>query len=171
MQALNTAIALDDRSSAAYQARGILYTQLGQYEIALQDLFDARRYGAESFDLLIATARVLYELGDYQVALREYLNPLISEASTTSSSFIKERKLAEAYALRGLIYETNPDNISDAIRQWGWILDFENALPETKALAQQHYDELTGVGPTRTPTSSPTPTIEPPPTETPTPTP
>jgi tetratricopeptide (TPR) repeat protein len=171
LQALNTAIALNDRNAPAYQARGILYTQLGQYETALQDLYDARRYGAESFDVLIATAKVLYELGDYQLALRDYLNPLISEASNVASSFIKERKLGEAYALRGLIYETNPDNISDAIRQWGWVLDFENALPETKALAQQHYDELTGVGPTRTPTSSPTPTIEITPSATQTPTP
>lgn len=171
MQVLNTALALDDRSAPAYQARGILYTHLGQYELALQDLFDARRYGAESFDVLIATARTLYFLNDYQVALREYLNPVITEASNIADNFIKERKLGEAYALRGLIYESNPDNKSDAIRQWNWILDFENALPETKALAQQHYDELTGVGPTRTPTASPTPTVESFPTPTPTPTP
>ncbi len=160
MQTLNTAIALNDRSAPAYQARGILYTQLGQYDLALQDLYDARRFGTETFDLMIATARVLYKQGQYQLALREYLNPIVTEASNIASGFIKERKLAEAYALRGLIYESNPDNVSDAIRQWSWILDFENALPETKALAQQHYDELTGVGPTRTPTPSPTPTVE-----------
>jgi tetratricopeptide (TPR) repeat protein len=171
LHTLNTAIALDDRSAPAYKARGILYTELGQYDLALQDLYDARRYGTETFDLMIATARTLYLRGEYQLALREYINPTVTEATTIASSFIKERKLAEAYALRGLIYETNPDNISDAIRQWSWILDFENALPETKALAQQHYDELTGVGPTRTPTTSPTPTIEVTPTPTATPTP
>jgi hypothetical protein len=121
--------------------------------------------------MLIATARVLYLQGNYQLALREYLNPVVAEASNIASTFIKERKLAEAYALRGLIYESNPDNVNDAIRQWSWILDFENALPETKALAQQHYDELTGVGPTRTPTVSPTPTIEVTTTPTRTPTP
>jgi tetratricopeptide (TPR) repeat protein len=171
LQALNTAIALNDRSSQAYQARGILYSKMGQYDLAIQDLYDARRYGAESFDLLIATARALYQLGDYQVALREYLNPIVTEASNIADPFIKERKLGEAYALRGLIYETNPDNKNDAIRQWSWILNFEDALPETKALAQQHYNELTGVGPTRTPTASPTPTIESTPTLTATPTP
>jgi tetratricopeptide (TPR) repeat protein len=172
MQVLNTAIALDDRSALAYQARGILYTELGQYDLALQDLSDARRYGTVTFDLMISTARALYLQGEYQLALREYLNPVVTEANNIASSFIKERKLAEAYALRGLIYESNPDNINDAIRQWSWILDFENALPETKALAQQHYDELTGVGPTRTPTASPTPTTESTftPTATPTPT-
>ena len=171
MQALNIAIALDDRSAAAYQARGILYTNLGQYDDGLQDLFDARRYGVESFDLMISTARVLYLLGEYQIALRDYLNPIVNEASNVVDTFIKERKLGQAYALRGLIYETNPDNVSDAIRQWNWILGFEDALPETKALAQQHYDELTGIGPTRTPTVSPTPTIESTPTQTPTSTP
>jgi tetratricopeptide (TPR) repeat protein len=169
MQALNTAIALNDRSAPAYQARGILYTNLGQYQLALQDLYDARRHGAESFDLLISTAKALYHQGNLQIALRDYLNPIINEASNVANVFIKERKLGEAYALRGLIYEANPDNKSDAIRQWKWILDFDNALPETKALAQQHYDELTGVGPTRTPTVSPTPTLERTPTHTPTP--
>ena len=168
---LNTAIALNDRSAFAYQARGILYTKLGQYDLALQDLNNARRYGTETFDLMIATARILYLKGEYQLALRDYLNPLVTEASNISSSFIKERKLSEAYAIRGLIYESNPDNVSDAIRQWSWILDFEHALPETVALAQQHYDELTGVGPTRTPTTSPTPTTEVTPTPTSTPTP
>jgi tetratricopeptide (TPR) repeat protein len=171
MQVLNTAIAMDDRSAPAYQARGILYTKLGQYELALQDLYDARRYGVDTFDVMISTARTLYLMGEYSLALRDYLNPLITEATNISSSFIKERKLGEAYALRGLIYETNPDNVNDAIRQWSWILDFENVLPETKALAQQHYDELTGVGPTRTPTTSPTPTSEVTPTPTWTPTP
>lgn len=171
LQTLNTAIAMDDRAAPAYQARGILYTELGQYELALQDLYDARRYGTETFDLMIATARALYMQGEYQLALREYLNPVITEANNIASSFIKERKLGEAYALRGLIYESNPDNISDAIRQWSWILNFEDALPETKALAQQHYDELTGVGPTRTPTTSPTPSPEVTPTPTWTPTP
>ena len=171
MQALNIAIALDDRSAAAYQARGILYTNLGQYDDGLQDLYNARRYGVESFDLMISTARVLYLLGENQIALRDYINPVVNEASNVVDTFIKERKLGQAYALRGLIYETNPDNVSDAIRQWNWILGFEDALPETKALAQQHYDELTGIGPTRTPTVSPTPTIESTPTQTPTPTP
>ncbi|TFH35443.1 MAG: hypothetical protein E4G99_07285 [Anaerolineales bacterium] len=168
-QALNTAIELNDRSAPAYQARGIMYTNLGQYELALQDLYDARRFGAESFDLLLSTARALYFLGRYTTALRDYINPIITETSNVASSFIKERKLGEAYALRGLIYEANPDNVNDAIRHWKWILEFENALPETKALAQQHYDELTGVGPTRTPTSSPTPILEHTPTPTPTP--
>jgi hypothetical protein len=131
-------------------------TDRGQYGEALSDLNNARRYGIETFDLQIATARVHYHLGNYTDALTDNLLPAVQQSSELSTLRIKEVRLAEAYALRALIFETNPDNINDAIRHWGWILDLEHVLPETLALARQHYNELTGAGPTRTPTSSPT---------------
>ena len=157
LQALNIAIELNDRNAPAYLARGILYTERGMYEAAIEDLNSARRYSPETFDLWIATSRALYLYGEYSDALNENLAPAISYAKDIADNFKRERKLAEAYALRGLIYEVNPDNLNDAILQWSWILEFEHVLPETRTLAEQHYDELTGVGPTRTPTVSPTP--------------
>ncbi|MCJ7569718.1 MAG: tetratricopeptide repeat protein [Anaerolineales bacterium] len=157
LQVLNIAIEINDRNGPAYLARGILNTERGMYEEAIIDLSAARRYSPETFDLWIATARALYLNGKYSDALNDNITPAISYAKDIADNFTRERKLAEAYALRGLIYELNPDNLNDAIRQWGYILEFEHVLPDTRALAEQHYNELTGVGPTRTPTVSPTP--------------
>ena len=167
LNSLNISLELNDRYAPAYLARGILLTEQGHYEEALSDLNDARRYGTETFDLQIANARANYYLGNYTDALNDYLTPAIQESGELSSLSIKEKRLSEAYALRALIFETNPDNINDAIRHWGYILDFEHAVPETLALARQHYDELTGVGPTRTPTPSPTASPSPGPSSTP----
>ena len=170
LDSLNISLEINDRYAPAYQARGILFTALGRYEQAITDLNSARRYGSETFDLQIATARAQYYLGSYTDALTDNLLPAIQQSSELNSLRIKELRLAEAYALRALIFETNPDNFNDAIRHWGWILDFENVLPQTRALAEQHYAELTGVGPTRTPTSSPTASASPESFATPTPT-
>jgi tetratricopeptide (TPR) repeat protein len=153
---LDISLGLNDRYAPAYLARGILFTKTGNYQDALADLNNARRYGTETYDLLIATARAHYYLGNYTDALSDNLLPAIQQSNDLSNLRIKELRLAEAYALRALIFETNPDNINDAIRHWGYILNFENVLPDTLALAEQHYDELTGAGPTRTPTTSPT---------------
>jgi len=157
LQALNIAIELNERNGPAYLARGILLTERGMYDAAIEDLNSARRFSPETFDLWIATANALYLNGQYTDALTDYIEPALSYARDIADQFLRERKLAEAYALQGLIYELNPDNLNDAIRRWSWILGFEYVLPVTRALAEQHYNELTGVGPTRTPTVSPTP--------------
>jgi tetratricopeptide (TPR) repeat protein len=173
LEVLDIALELNDRYAPAYLARGILFAQKGEFEIAYDDILDAKRYGPVSFDLYINAARVLFAIGESQLALREYTGPAITFANELRNTFIKERELGEIYALQGLIFEANPDVKSDAIRMWNYVLNLENALPATRELAQQHYDELTGVGPTRTPTSSPTPspaaTSSPTPTVSPTP--
>jgi tetratricopeptide (TPR) repeat protein len=157
LQALNIAIELNDRNAPAYLARGILHTERGMYEAAIEDLNAAQRFAPATFDLWLATANALYHNGQYSDALTDNIEPALAYARDIADQFLRERKLAEAYALQGLIYELNPDNLNDAIRRWSWILGFEYVLPETRALAEQHYNELTGVGPTRTPTVSPTP--------------
>jgi tetratricopeptide (TPR) repeat protein len=157
LQAINIAIELNDRNAPAYLARGILYTERGMYDAAIEDLNAARRFSPETFDLWINTANALYLNGQYSDALTDNIEPALSYAREIGDQFLRERKLSEAYALQGLIYELNPDNLNDAIRRWSWIQEFEYVLPETRALAEQHYNELTGAGPTRTPTVSPTP--------------
>ena len=157
LQALNIAIELNERNGPAYLARGILLTERGMYDAAIEDLNSARRFSPETFDLWIATANALFLNGQYTDALTDNIEPALAYARDIGDQFLRERKLAEAYALQSLIYELNPDNLNDAIRRWSWILGFEYVLPVTRALAEQHYNELTGVGPTRTPTVSPTP--------------
>jgi len=157
LEVLDIALEINDRYAPAYLARAILYAQRGEYQTAYDDIIAAKRFGPVSFDLFINAARILVALGDPQLALRDYTTPAISFANELRNSFIKERELGEIYALQGLIFEANPDMKSDALRMWNYVLSLENALPTTRELAQQHYDELTGVGPTRTATSSPTP--------------
>jgi tetratricopeptide (TPR) repeat protein len=168
MIALNRALELQDRYAPAYLARGILNTELGDYEAALDDLYQARRYASESYDLLMAFGRALYLAGDYTEALK-MVNPAIERAHEEKEFSIEEVKLGESWALRALISETNPDLIDYAILNWEYTLSLENLRPETRILAQNHLYELTGEGPTRTPTASltPTPTITATSTETP----
>jgi len=157
LQALNIAIELNDRNAPAYLARGILHTERGMYDAAIEDLNAAQRYAPVTYDLWIATANALYLKGQYSDALTDYIKPAHEYANGIPDQFLRERKLAECYALRGLIFENNPELLSDAILQWSYILGLEYVVPYTRALAEQHFNELTGVGPTRTPTVSPTP--------------
>ena len=155
-EVLNIALEINNRYAPAYMARALVYAQRGEYQNAYDDALDAKRYGPATFDLYINTARILVAQGEPQLALRDYTTPAIALANELRSSFIKERELGEIYALQGLIFEANPAMKNDALRMWNYVLSLENALPTTRELAQQHYDELTGVGPTRTATSSPT---------------
>ncbi len=158
LETANLALELNDRFAPAYTSRGMIYTKMGLYEEAYEDMISAQRFGPMNHELLLETGRTLYYLGEYTDALSEYISPAIKEANEITVIVVKERKISEGYALRALIYETNPENIPDAIREWGWILGFDNVLPVTRALAERHYNELIGEGPTRTPTPSRTPT-------------
>lgn len=159
LQAASLALELNDRYAPAYIARGWINIALEAYEDALQDFQAAQRFGQESFDLLYGLGVANYHLGEFEDAL-QYLNTALEFATEVRTIAIRERKSAEIYRTRALIYETNPELINDAIREWEWILGLESVLPETRAMAEQHYAELTGTGPTRTPT--PTPTSAPP---------
>lgn len=151
---LNQALMIKDNYAPAYLARGLLRIEQGDYAAGLEDLYDARRYGPETNELSFAFGRALYLLGDYVNALK-YINKVMA-------STINSKTLAECYALKALIYElTNPPLIQDAIVHWNWVLSTEGALPETRALAIEHLEALTGATETPAPTPSPsaTPTI------------
>jgi tetratricopeptide (TPR) repeat protein len=167
---LNRALEVSDTYAPAYLARGILHTELGEYELAEQDLTSARRYSAPSYDYYLAMSRVKHILNKFDQAL-ENINSAISEANEENKISVRERKLAEGYALRALIYETNPDLINDAILNWEWVLQMQNVRPETRTLAENHLQELSGKASTLTPSSSPESTttpVTPTPTRTPT---
>ncbi|GAG40463.1 unnamed protein product, partial [marine sediment metagenome] len=164
---LNYAIELQDRYTPAYLARGILNAEMGEYELAIDDLTLARRYSTATFDLLVSTGQAYFIMGDFSIIgdfndTLDFINPAIAVANEETDLSIREIKIAECYALRAQVYE-NIDQLDAAIREWRWILNLENARPETRAMAETHLAELTGQGPTRTPTSSPS--------DTPTPTP
>jgi len=155
MDAADRSIQINDRHAPAYLARAIVYMRQGNYQAALDDLLLARRYGQETYDLLIHTSEIYFYMGNYEDAIKS-ANAAQTAANDEPISINQQIKTAEVYALLGKIYESNPEAIDDAIMRWRWILGLEHVRPETLALAETHLAELLGEGPTRTPTKIPT---------------
>lgn len=150
LASLNLSLSLNNRYAPAYLARGFANVALGDGQAALNDFLQARRYGQESFFLDLGFARAWNLIGEFNEALRN--------ANKAIEGSPDDRHRAEAYAARALIYESpNPPLTEDAVFTWRVLLTLSNVAPETRALAESHLLELTGEGPTRTPTSTPTP--------------
>jgi tetratricopeptide (TPR) repeat protein len=165
MPLFDLAIEINQRYAPAYVSRALIWISDGRYDDAVTDLITARRYAPDTFELSLTLGRAYYLLEEYGRA-QEALNPLVEQARNSNNVVLKERRLAEVYALLALIYETNPLLEDDAILRWQWILDLENALPQTRQMALDHLRQLTGgdvdlpstsATPTRTPTPTPTP--------------
>lgn len=154
-EAANKSLLLNEKHAPAYIARAIVYLRQGDYQLALDDLLLASRYGQETYDLLFHLADAHIHLGHYE----EAINAATAAQTATNDEpiYVNEQiKVAEAYALMAKIFESNPEAIDDAIMRWRWILELEHARPETLKLAETHLAELRGEGPTRTPTQTPT---------------
>lgn len=164
--AIGRSLAINDRYAPAYLTSALIKIELGDYEGALVDAQQSRRFGAENYRLTLAFGQIYYQLGDYFESL-DYANDVISNAANSA-------RKGEGYRLRALIYEaTNPPLLDEARLNWQWILDTEGTYPQTRELASVHLAALDGTGPTLTPTpdlSAPTPT-PPPETAAPSPTP
>jgi tetratricopeptide (TPR) repeat protein len=145
---LEQALQLNDRYAPAYLARGYMRMQSGEYAEAISDFNKAAQYGPESYRLSFGFGKTYYLMNNYPSAIR----PLNTAISLTTD----QRKVADCYALLALIFESNPDNVDDAILRWQWILQLPGAAPETRSLAEQHLLELTGSIPT-VPTATPGP--------------
>jgi tetratricopeptide (TPR) repeat protein len=151
LDALSQALRVDSDFAPAYMARGFVYLRLGDGAAGLSDMMNARRYGPSSVDLFLGIGRAYLILSEYRNAL-EYCTLALNTNPT-------QVQLAEAYALRALIYEgTTPPLLSDAILNWQWVLGIPDARPETRAEAQAHLEHLSAQIPTATPTPTVTPT-------------
>jgi tetratricopeptide (TPR) repeat protein len=159
------AIEINQRYAQAYVSRALFWIREGLYEDAVDDLITARRYAPDTFEISLTLGRAYYLLEEYGQA-QDALNPLVEQARNSNATVLKERRLAEVYALLALIYETNPLLEDDAILRWQWIMELENALPQTRQMALDHLRQLTG-GDVDFPTTSATPTRTPTPTATP----
>jgi tetratricopeptide (TPR) repeat protein len=159
------ALEINERYAPAYISRALMWISDGDFEVAIDDLISARRYAPDTFELSLTLGRAYYLMEEYGLAQDE-LNPLVEQARNTADAVLKERRLAEVYALLALIYETNPLLADDAILRWQWILELEDALPQTRQMALDHLRQLTGEEPELPPTST-TPTRTPTPTATP----
>jgi len=167
----NRALGFNDRYAMAYQARGFVLVFRHEYEAAIDDFLAARRFGRTTFEIHFGLAEAYFGLGNLVDSIRSS-NTALETAIQEQDLQVRDRKKAEVYMLLATIFEdTNPPRISDALNNWRLLLSLPFASAESKSLAQSHIDELTGEGPTRTPTLSPTPSVSPQPTATATPTP
>ena len=151
---LNKALEINDRYAPAYLARGLLNLDMGLYQEGLADLNNAQRYGPLDYDLHVALGKALYFVGNFGDAL-EHANIIIEIGNAEEFRRELERKVAEGYALRALVYETNEDLLSDAIQNWEWILGFDFVKLATWEMAEEHLLTLTGEIPARDPTPTP----------------
>lgn len=151
---LNRALEINDRYAPAYLARGLLNLDLGLYDEGLADLNNAQRYGPLDYDLHVALGRAQYFVGNYGEAL-DHANIAIELGNAEEFRSELERKVAEGYAIRALVYETNEELVSDAIQNWEWILGFNHVKIATWLMAEEHLLALAGAIPTRGPTPTP----------------
>ncbi len=163
-EAAERALEFNDRYAPAYLIRGLVNYKREAYDEGLDDVYQARRYGSETYQLNLAIGRGLYYQGNFTEALRS-VNLMIEQAPTNAEK-------AEGYVWRALIYEaTNPPLLDDAIRNWRWVLTIQDAAEELQQLARDHLEALDAEPFTLTPasTGSATPSRTPTPTRTPTP--
>ena len=153
MQAFDLALALDENSLTALLYRGYAYLELGEGQLAVNDLFIARNFDRESFRASFGLARALALSERYDDAISQY----------TGSELLSETVLQQAtvYYWRAKTYVIKKD-IKSAVQDFTDLLDLpaEEIPAEWIEEAQNYLIKLT---PTPTMTSSPLP-----PTNTPT---
>lgn len=147
MQAFDLALALDENSLTALLYRGYAYLELGEGQLAVNDLFIARNFDRESFSASFGLARAL--------ALSERYDDAISQF--TGSELLSENaaEQAKVYYWRAKTYVIMKD-INSAVQDFTALLDLpaEEFPAEWIEEAQNYLIILT---PTPTMTSSPMP--------------
>jgi tetratricopeptide (TPR) repeat protein len=162
----NRALEVNDRYAFAFQVRGYVLIFRHEYEAAITDLLAARRFGRTTFEIHYGLGQAYFGMGNLVESLRNTNTALVAAVEEEDPE-VRDRKKADCFMLLATIFEDlGPSRISDALNNWRLILALPYASAESKSLAQSHINELTGEGPTRTPTVSPTPSLSPQPTAT-----
>jgi len=161
MQAFDLALELDENSLTALLYRGYAYLELGEGQLAVNDLFMARNFDRESFSASLGLARAL--------ALSERYDDAVSQF--TGSEQLSETVLqqAEVYYWRAKTFDKMND-IKSAVQDLIALLDLSSEEIPVKWIseAENYLIQLT---PTPTMTNTPLPPTETPTVVTPTPTP
>ncbi len=161
MQAFDLALELDENSLTALLYRGYAYLELGEGQLAVNDLFMARNFDRESFSASLGLARAL--------ALSERYDDAVSQF--TGSEQLSETVLqqAEVYYWRAKTFD-NMKDIKSAVQDLIALLDLSSEEIPVKWIseAENYLIQLT---PTPTMTNTPLPPTETPTVVTPTPTP
>ncbi|MBK5106542.1 MAG: tetratricopeptide repeat protein [Anaerolineales bacterium] len=153
MLAFDLALDLDENSLTALLFRGYAYLELGEGQLAVNDLFIARNFDRESFRASIGLARAL--------ALSERYDDAISQFTGSEQLSKNVLQQAEVYYWRAKTFDKIKD-IKSAGQDFLALLDLSSEeIPEDWTEEAESY--LFQLTPTPTMTNSP-----PPPTETPT---
>lgn len=147
MQAFDLALTLDENSFTALLFRGLSYLEVGEGQLAVNDLFIARNFDRESFAASLGLARAL--------SLAERYDDAISQFTGSEQLASTDRQRAEVYYWRA--------NTFSEIGDWGSaVKDFQALLdlPE-ESVSEDWLDEaqefITQLTPTPTMTPSPVP--------------
>jgi len=153
MLAFDLALDLDENSLTALLFRGYAFLELGEGQLAVNDLFIARNFDRESFRASIGLARAL--------ALSERYDDAISQFTGSEQLSKNVLQQAEVYYWRAKTFDKIKD-FKSAGQDFLALLDLSSEeIPEDWTEEAQIY--LFQLTPTPTMTNSP-----PPPTETPT---
>jgi tetratricopeptide (TPR) repeat protein len=147
MQAFNLALELDENSLTALLFRGYAYLELGEGQLAVNDLFIARNFDRESFRASMGLAKAL--------ALTERYNDAISQFTGSEQLVETVLQQAEVYYWRAKTFDMVND-FRSADQEFSALLELESEEIPVEWIdeAQRYLLELT---PTPTMTSSPVP--------------
>lgn len=153
MKALDLALELDENSFLSLLYRGSIYLELGEGQLAVNDLFLARSFDRESFTASLGLARALH--------LSERVEDAVSQFIVTEELAETDIQRAEVYYWRARSLDALGDRIA-AAKDYLALLEFKPELVplDWRAEGEQYLIQLTP-----TPTSTVTPL---PPTSTPT---
>ncbi len=127
-QAMNAASAIiqfDKNNAEAYLYRGMAYIELEQGQKAVNDIFIAKNYQPQSFEVNLQFARALLTAGRFGDALSQ-----INRTHSLAEQDNNDDQLAQALYWRAFIYEAI-GNIPSALLDWKAILELpEGIVPE-----------------------------------------
>ncbi len=169
LELLDRAEEMGGRAGDMYQTRALVYAELGQFDKAVNDAFQARDFDRDDFDTNLFLAQVLYENQQFSLAL-VYLNiagELVGD----------EVDLAYVYYWRALTYE-ELGSFDESIENWrdlislplAYVPDEWEYIAAAKLVPTATPSPTITFTPTLTPTSTYTYTATPTATQTPTPT-
>ena len=153
MQAFDLALTLDENSFTALLFRGLSYLEVGEGQLAVNDLFIARNFDRDSFAASLGLARAL--------SLAERNNDAISQFTSSEQLASTDQQRAEVYYWRANAFSETGD-WGSAVKDYQALLELPGeAISEDWINEAQDY--ITQLTPTPTMTPSPIP-----PTNTPT---
>ncbi|NQS92259.1 MAG: tetratricopeptide repeat protein [Chloroflexi bacterium] len=151
---LNKAEEMGGQSPDLYQARALVYSELGNIDAAVRDAFKARDIDRDNFEINLFLGKILFESKQFSLGL-VYLN--IAE-----NLIRNEEDLVGVFYWRALVLE-ELGRFEDAIKNWKELVSLPLAYvpDEWEYLAAEKL--VSTETPTSTPSSTPTntPTITP----------